>query len=464
MKTYIQNGGTLILTLDALRLLPLLGLEVEEPATKKVSIRDEGYGRKAGLHSYREHPVFDSLFGGSYIFTPDKDMDTRQMGWFGNNLPSGKTIAVDWAYINLREDSKLLVEYTLGAGKVLVIGAYTWFNQENLNQRQLRLFFRNCIHYLVGASKSPANFWNYEPASVIKLPGFQDTALIFDAESWKENTHLMTLRRKYPQNQPFELAGESVLLMGKENGGIDEIWAHPFMALRDYEAGIMFEGNDSILWLNSQQPEIEVRPESYTRTYRFRRSYLKEIISCHPTEATSVVHYEFHSINAARIVIKMKTNLRFMWPYSEKVSGSLCYQWHPGLQALLVRNQKDEFAITVGANRSPIQQLAGRFDDFNKVVYPPDLDRMIRADSVFLGVPTEKMQVASLMLFNLQPNDQMDLVITASAKGQKDAIDTYRRAIPKPQWVQLSALRYTSGLFDKKTMLTSPDDTFNEGY
>ena len=36
-------------------------------------------------------------------------------------------------------------------------------------------------------------------------------------------------------NQYWDVAGEKILVMGRENGGIEEIWAHPYMALRDYE-------------------------------------------------------------------------------------------------------------------------------------------------------------------------------------------------------------------------------------
>ena len=108
LKNYVEGGGNLVLTMDALRWLPLLGLEPATPSVNYCDASDEGYGRKLGLHSYRSHPLFDSLCGGAYLYAPVTNMKVRRMGWFGTEIPAGKTVAVDWAYINLVESSKLV--------------------------------------------------------------------------------------------------------------------------------------------------------------------------------------------------------------------------------------------------------------------------------------------------------------------------------------------------------------------
>jgi hypothetical protein len=59
-------------------------------------------------------------------------MKTRQIGFFGASTPqNGKIVAVDWSYITLKEDSKLVVEYQIGKGKVLVVGAYAYYSIPN---------------------------------------------------------------------------------------------------------------------------------------------------------------------------------------------------------------------------------------------------------------------------------------------------------------------------------------------
>ncbi len=151
LRKYVKSGGKLFLTLDALKYLNALGFEKERLQVSHADAIDDGYGRKLGLHSFRSHSIFNGLNGGAYIFNPTKDMKTRQVGFFGSSVPqNGKVIAVDWAYITLKEDSKLLMEYQIGKGKVLACGAYTYYGIENNNRAHLELFTRNCLSYLAG--------------------------------------------------------------------------------------------------------------------------------------------------------------------------------------------------------------------------------------------------------------------------------------------------------------------------
>ena len=144
IKQYLVNGGNLFLTLGAFKYIMPLGLETVSPRDSIKSCIDEGYGRKLGLHSFREHPVFTGLNGGAYIWTPDKNLSTRITGYFGNMKPEkGKVIAVDWDYIFLQEGSKLLIEYNSGKGKVIAAGAYTWYSEPNFNRAHLELFTTN---------------------------------------------------------------------------------------------------------------------------------------------------------------------------------------------------------------------------------------------------------------------------------------------------------------------------------
>lgn len=464
LKNYVNEGGYLVLTQDAIRLLKLLGVESHEPSVQYAEAYDEGYGRKLGLHAYRKHQVFDGLYGGAYLYAPSTDRTVRQMGWFGQVIPDGKTVAVDWAYIHLREDNKLFTEYTLGKGKILAIGSYVVFNTDNQNARVVEMLITNCFKYLYNVSDENNTYWNFDPDPGTELKTDRDTVLILPSEIWNTGTDPLMLRRKYATDNFAEVAGERMLVIGNENGGIDEIWSHPFMALRDYKAGISFEGNDSIYHLDKQQCETEIRPGSITRTYRFRRAYLKEIISCHPDEPIAAVHYEYNGISQAQLHIELRSNLRFMWPYSENVTGTLKHTWNPGLQALIVSTQEDEFATLIGTNKKPLQQLSGKYDAFHRIVYPVDVDRMIRADSVYTGKPSESNQVAALFLFQLKSADRFDIVITASEQGYKKAVDTYRKVIPRPQWVLLSSLRHYENLFKSRTVIHSNDERFNQGY
>ena len=167
--TYVDKGGNLWLTLQAAHYINLLGFEtVELQDSTKICI-DEGYGRRLGFHAFREHPLFDGLNGGAYICRPTVDITSRITGFFGVRLPrQGKVIAVDWDYIFLREDSRLVLEYNPGKGKVLAVGGYMEFTAPNSNPEHLSMFTQNCLNYLTGRYKGQKEFyWDYSPVSVL---------------------------------------------------------------------------------------------------------------------------------------------------------------------------------------------------------------------------------------------------------------------------------------------------------
>ncbi len=455
IKKFINSGGGLFLTLDAFRYINTLGFETETPQVKYEEAKDEGYGRKLGLHALRSHPVFTDLHGGAYIWDAHKDNVARQVGFFGGSVPkNGKVVAVNWAYITLKDDEKLAVEYEHGKGKVLAVGAYTYFAPKNFTRLNLEKFTENCLLYLAGKLKSneKPRYWNYSP---LKIEQFNETSPAIElpkAKVWNEESNGMTLTSQFGTSKNWDLGQQRILLMGKEKGGIDEIWIHPFMALRDYEVGIQFAYKDSIYWFNDQRPEIEIRPESFTRTYRFDRAFVKEIIAGSIDKPEAVIHYEYRGLYPARLVVKFKSNLRFMWPYNSDALGSIFYSWDDGLNAFHIKNQSGEFNVLVGSNRKPVEKLIGQFDGFTK------------ADSVFKGISTDKFQAAALEEFDLGMKDNLDVVIAGNDEGKDAAIKDYEDAMQDPENVLNKTAEYYQSFLNSKLMITTPDKDFNTGY
>ena len=108
--------------------------------------------------------------------------------------------------------------------------------------------------------------------------------------------------------------------MGSE-GGIDEIWAHPFMAIKDFNTRIQFKGNDTLIALNELVPEIQVCPECFIRLYRIGNAILKEVITVSPDKPRG----DGSSLRILRFFVSLAlcfsyhSNIRLMWPYSEDV-------------------------------------------------------------------------------------------------------------------------------------------------
>ncbi|MCX6150917.1 MAG: GH116 family glycosyl hydrolase [Ignavibacteriales bacterium] len=453
LKNYITNGGNLFLTMEAFNYVVNMNLETEIPKVKYVESKDEGYGRKLGLHSFRNHPIFDKMFGGAYIWNAYEDNRCRQIGYFDDVIPNGKVVAVDWAYITLFENSKLILEYEQGKGKIIAVGAYTYFAPRNFNRPLLELFTKNSINYLAGKLDGDRKFyWSYKPQELVLFTNPQSAITIPQSKVWDRNLESMKLTSLYGSENFYDVAGQRMVIMGKEKGGIDEIWAHPFMALRDYEVGIQFSYRDTVYWLGDQRPFIEVKPESFTRTYNYRRAFLKEVVIADPEKPVGVVHYEYRGLFPAKLIIKFKSNMRYMWPYSERALGSIYYNFDSALNAYTLKDGSGDFNVIVGSNKIPLTKLEGKFDSFAK------------KDSVFTGKETKKFQFAAIQQFSLKENDNMDIVIVATDQGKEEALTTYKDAIQNPETVYQQITKYTRGILKDKLTITSPDKDFNEGY
>ncbi len=471
IQKFVSNGGGLLLTLDAFRYLNILKLEIENPQINYANAVDEGYGRKLGIHSLRSHPIFDGLFGGAYIWAPHIDQVNRQVGFFENSVPkNGKVAAVDWAYITLKENSKIVVEYEFGKGKVLAVGAYTYFAPQNFNRRHLEIFTSNCLKYLfTNESKTKKYYWDYQQPQVKEFNESFETIELSKSKPWELNNGSLTLSSQFASNNYYDVSTQRILIMGKENAGIDEIWTHPFMAFRDYEVGVQFSYRDTIYWFKDQCPQIEVKPESFTRTYRFARAFIKEVITADIENPVGIIHYEYRGLYPAKIIIKYKTNLRFMWPYSEKALGSIYYSWSDELNAFVSKDVGGDFYAVLGSNKKPtshkiamswqVEKSFGQFEDFVKI------------DSQFEGVETEKLwgsipsgQVGGLNVFDISMNDNFDVIIVGTNEGKEKAIEYYNSAIQNPFKIYENTSSYYENFLKKNLMITTPDKNFNEGY
>ncbi len=102
IKAFVKDGGNLILSMDAVGLLNAWGIEKNILETKIDSVKDEGFGRPLGFHSFKSHPIFEGLHGGVYSWKAKQDHAIRKIGFFNENLPDtsiSKVIRIEWTYI-----------------------------------------------------------------------------------------------------------------------------------------------------------------------------------------------------------------------------------------------------------------------------------------------------------------------------------------------------------------------------
>jgi len=455
---FLNEGGRMLLSGFALHYLNDLGLESSKPYDSLKPCIDDGYGRKLGFHALFDHPVFAGMNGGAYILRPLKDQDVTVCGYFGAMLPKeGKVVGVDWDYIFLREESKIIMEYKPGMGKVLAVGGYMDFSQPNLNRLHLEKFTRNCLDYLVNDTKgADVHYWDYSPDTIMEC---KEEAAVPENTStkpsfcWEASDDPLNMERRFSSDASWDVAGERLLTMGTENGGIEEVWAHPFMALRDYEVGIKFDYKDTIYWLKDQRPEVIANPTFFTRTYKFPRAYLKELIVNDPVDPAGVIHYEYKGLYGAQMFIRFRSNFRWMWPYSEHITKSLCHTWLTGMQAFRLADKTGMLNLFIGASKGALQHLAGQFDGFS-------IDKNYKAT----GNPTREFIVGVFLEYKLEMTDQIDVLYVAGSEGARVLTDGFVKYRAAPEQVFTHAYEHTFNLFREKLMITTPDANFNKGY
>lgn len=452
IKNFVKEGGHLLLTLEGMKYLTAMGVEPAIPMADTAFAKDHGFGRKLGLQAYKSHPVFNGLKGGAYIFHPKADTAVRQIGFSGKAVPKrGKVIAVDRAYITLRENKKLMTEHRIGKGKIISIGAYTTFHAPNYHMPQLSRFMHNVFGYLKGTLAGDINYWNYSPNAVESFNALTGEVALPNAKAWNEKDWELSFEHK-PTNDFWDVAGERMLLMGKENGGIEEIWSHPFMALRDYLVGYRKNDSGKITWLEDSIEKVEVTPNAFIRTYSLGKSHLREIIAADIKEPVAAIHYDYSGDDSIRLVVKHKTRLRLMWPYSSKVNSLIRKTWSDALNAHLFVDNSSELSCIVGATKEPIQKISGQFSAFQ-----------VKGEKI-RGKPTHDFLVSTMATYPLAARDYLDILIASGNQGLGPVTTTYKKFIKRPETVYEQSGKYYEQLLQDKLVISSPHRDFNAAY
>src|ERR1035437_4451801 len=233
---FVISGGNLFLSREAVMLLNTWQIENQPFRVATDTVRDDGFGRPVGFHAFKSHPLFAGMNGGVYPSKAYEDHIVRKIGFFGNTTPlNGKVAGIEWTYITFHENSKSLLELTIGKGKIIAAGAFLDYSISNFNSLQLNQFTQNVFLYTAGQiTNEKKYYWEYDKQIVKEVPFKTPSQSLITSNKWTVPQLSIQLQHEEATNDFVNLAGRRILIMGKERGGIEEIWVHPFMAMRDY--------------------------------------------------------------------------------------------------------------------------------------------------------------------------------------------------------------------------------------
>ncbi len=452
IKNYFNKGGKVLFTDYAAYLPHHLKIESSKPEILIIDIEDNWFFDQKGLQSYKGHPVFQDMFGGTFIWDASENHQLPCIGYYNESFPEeGKVIAVEKSYLTIHSNNKLMLEFENESGKIMAIGAFIYFSRNNRLQTHLHKLIENCIHYMVGGSESSLiTYWqefNHKPIkfNMQTRPRLKQRSRSLVLPPIPD----LLLTQETPQNNSFDLAGRRASIMGKENGGIDEFWVHPFRILRDYQAGIIYK--DSVLWLNNQPVKIEVRPESFLRIYHTPLGDLKEIIYPALNQPGGLIHYYTPINESVRLIVKFRSDLRWMWPYDENAIGDIWYAIDTKLQAIHLNNSPPDHYAVIGADIKPTKYLIGPYDD------------ILIVHEKFYGKPSEQNQIYCAYLYELNEHNDgmMNIAIVGTNTGREDAVSCYHELLRDPQKVYDVAYQHYQDLLNRVVTLDTPNEEFN---
>lgn len=434
---YVENGGSLVLSLDAVRLSNAWGLEPNPVDVWSQEAVDEGFGRQVGYHSHRAHPLFDGLFGGAYVWHGHEDNVNRVLGYNGDDLPeNARIIATLWEYIFYQPSQKVVWEQKLGKGSILSIGSLLYYSRPNHHEAILRRFTENVVKFMGGVkSGTPEGYWDYSPVEVItESAPLMKRARAPKPERWAPATG-DSLAFEGNRNE-VTIPSRRALVVCEEQGGIKEIWTHPVMSLRDYiPTAVLSDGTE--FRLDRATSKVVLRFNCLEREYRAGDVTIREVIVPSVSGPAVVAHYEWDG-DLTCLKVEFSSNMRYMWPYAEDALGSLYCGWSESKGCYSIRDVNSEFVSLVGSN------LPGRL--------------------LYEGRDRDLLQVRAGVEFMTGGADACDVVMCAGNEGLAKAEKDYASALMDPESVLAESSEYYEDYLASVAAIETPDKDFNEGY
>lgn len=467
LRSYVELGGSLFLSLLAAQYIVDLGVEEVRPNIIEKGEWNrrcwaEQYPDIRGLSSFRGHPIFNELHGAAYTWKPQPQ--SAFSGAFYETPVSprnGRIVAVEREYIKLNEDWRVAVEYRLGKGRILTVGSFMFFaDVENRFRPHLNMFTSNCLEYLcahpVRATRqvSPAHmkctFW---PSSnpTVRWTRRKSKPFTMRSSPWRPKSSSLSLHREDATENSLDVGGRRILIMGKERSGIEEVWAHPFRILKDVRIGFGINNRETV-WAETLLPAITVKPESVTRTFTLGGSTIEETTFGSLRLPCGAIHFEVSANQQVEIIVTATIDLRIMWPLSERATGTLSYSWDDGLQAAVVTSEDANAAAIVGCSLQPTEYILGSYAEIKE------------SAGRFVGTPSERTQVAVGLRYSVNSTGGCTIAFAGSSVSEREATTAYRRMASHPLASLNEQANHFKSLIAHSTRVVTGNTELDEGY
>jgi glycogen debranching enzyme len=377
LRTFAAQGKGVLLSLRATTLVGPLGIESVPPnevvEDRWSNVADEWYTAEfrsmtayphiRGIATYGPHPLVDGLHHGTYCWAPVEGEPFVRACYAGGSRPAdGAVVGVERAYVVQNPERIVAWEYTVGNGRVLCLGAFAHFAAPDQRLRaQLERLLGNALHAVApGAAPEravwpvPGTFATLTDAVPLPEPLDLEGALSDGADD------PIALARDIDADEPFDLAGRRMVLVGRERGGPRELWAHPRRVAAGWQ--VVADGEEA------RGRQIVVTPDVIVRTLETSARKVVE------TSFVALEHpfalFEYYGARRGResvgrgpaaFEVGFTVDLRRMWPFAAGCAGNLHARRSAHGLVFVVASEAGDGAVAVFASRPvDIQLTPGR--------------------------------------------------------------------------------------------------------
>ncbi|MGE0354559.1 MAG: amylo-alpha-1,6-glucosidase [Gemmatimonadales bacterium] len=418
LRPWLDGGGRLLATLDAVELPAALGIEPTPPNESREAVwrhaEDEfwleefrsfkAFPHIRGLAAFGPHPLFVGIDQGTYTWAPSEGEAYRWLAYHGIRPAAGAVVAVERSFIHLNPGRAVCWEYGVGDGGVLCIGAFVALAApDTLLARQLRSVLANAIvgdgiphrdrAVPVAVWPEPGGFVRREAhVPVPDFPGMEG--------EWPEEDSPLAIHSPAAGDDPWTHAGRRMVLAGGERSGLREVWCHPFRLMRE----VRVEPAGGL-----EPAGFTAAPERMARVLRGEAGECREWWSA-ALELPAFL-WDLRAPAGRGLVLRWAMDLRRMWPYPAGAFGDL--RWNLS---------EDRTRLWVGASGAAAQAafavVGGRFDVPGPV---PDAGRPM------LAVRVEGQGAVRVVAVGACDSDELDKTLRALERKRFEGFRNQRQ-------------------------------------
>lgn len=444
LKKFAGKGKGILLTLLAAQYTVDLKIESVSPNKifKEKWVIKDTYKEIKGFHSFAGHPIFNGLFDGVYTWNTKQNYDFTA-AYYEDIIPAnGKVLAIGWDYITFKKNERHIVEYNLNGGKCLSIGSYIYFaDGNNVYRKHLEKLVANSFSYLVNKKdKEKKTYWAFDKLD-FEIKSKQTNGKINTGKSiidLNQNSGL-EIRRDTTGSNYCESSGFRTTMMGKEKGGLDEVWVHPLRSFQNYSASLVLKGTE--VNLNELNPKIIVRPEATIRNYNINGIKATETLIASRNLPSGIVNYRIISDKPSKIKIKFEVDNRVMWPYDEDFPGKY----------YVMKNEMNN-SVEIKSGDNSISSIFG-------------LDKKCISDIKVLNTKVNTKYALIEFTADLPEGvNDFNFVFASSNESVTATEKYYRMTIADIPAAYKENVDYYKKLFTQRTIIETPDKEFNDAY